>query len=634
MSPFVGRFVPAFNWIAVTVLVGAAIGVYRAVATAVRNGYFDEPMRVLAGRVLEMGALDGAKSGLVVAAAGLLLFAVAWPICRLVFRDSPKTPLGAILAVPLIPLFAVVGYELNRKVLPSLLSIPSLLGNLALAVMAFLAWWWLLKWIARHREIIRSVAGNGIAAAVLGALVVIAVGLPVGSARLWKKEVDAQSPNVLVVLIDALRADRLGSYGYHRDTSPNLDKLANEGWRFTTAIAQAPWTKPSVASLVTGLYARQTSIGTDAWAEQGREGAVFVRSLAPEHLTLAEKLASEGFETAAFGHNNHLVVETGFAQGYLTYDWKQPPGDGLVYEIARRFKPRLPDDWINRHFFEWLDANDGRKFFAYLHTLEVHWPYRSPAPFAGMYLTKPPPENFNRTDFVSSTNERLKASSDKALDPDTLRAMSDAYDECIRHVDDDLGKLFQELARRGLYQNTLIIITADHGEEFMDHGLIGHGNTLYDELIRVPLIVKFPCPGAHCRPEVVTSPVESVDIFPTVMATVGLESPEHLVGGHLADKRDRAQAAFSEGSNLIAMRTPEWKIIYDELSDSGGLYDLRNDPGETSDLASRQSVLSNLLLTRLLDFSATRATNTAGHSSVIEADEKMLEGLRALGYVK
>jgi arylsulfatase A-like enzyme len=447
-------------------------------------------------------------------------------------------------------------------------------------------------------------------------------------------EAPAQKPNVLIVLIDALRADRLGAYGYHRDTSPNLDKLASEGARFDAAIAQASWTKPSIASMLTGLYARQTSVSSGTWAQEGQEGAVLVQQLAAKHVTLAEQLAALGYETGAFGENHHLVPELGFSQGYLRYDWKQPVHIAPLREIVRRFESRFIADWINERYFDWLDAKEGRKFFAYLHHIDVHWPYESPAPFSGMFTAAPAPEDFNRSKFMPDTVERLREGGVGELNPETLRAMSDAYDEGIRYVDDRLGKVFDELRRRGVYDDTLIIVTADHGEEFLDHGLLGHGESLYDEVIRVPLIVKFPCPGPHCASRVVNSQVELVDIYPTVLGAVGADAPANLVGRNLADPASESRTAYSELTSMIALRTPQWKWIYDEQDDTGELFDLAQDPGEANDLATSEPALRKLLSARVLDFAATHLKDDAVNAYAVEADERMLENLKALGYVK
>ncbi|MDD1650818.1 MAG: sulfatase-like hydrolase/transferase, partial [Methylococcaceae bacterium] len=258
----------------------------------------------------------------------------------------------------------------------------------------------------------------------------------------------------------------------------------------------------------------------------------------------------------------------------------------------------------------------------------------SPAPFDGTVLKSAPPEDFNARNFLPDTVKRLKGDPDATLSPETTRAMIAAYDECIQYVDDGLGRVFEALKQRGLYDNTLIIITADHGEEFMEHGLIGHGESLYDELIHVPLIVKFPCPGPHCAPRTVTSQVELVDIFPTVMDAIGVEPPDGLVGTKLSEPGPVSRVAYSELAPRIALRTSDWKWVYDEKEDSGRLFNLGDDPGEINDLASLEPAVRDLLSTRLLDFSATRKPGIVANGKAIVADETMLENLKALGYVK
>jgi arylsulfatase A-like enzyme len=211
--------------------------------------------------------------------------------------------------------------------------------------------------------------------------------------------------------------------------------------------------------------------------------------------------------------------------------------------------------------------------------------------------------------------------------------MSNAYDEGIRYVDDSLGKVFDELKRRGLYDNTLIIVTADHGEEFLEHGLLGHGESLYDEVIRVPLIVKFPCPGPHCGTRRIDSQVELVDIGPTILQAAGLPRPEAMVGRSLAQPLTEGRSAFSEWDQSVSLRTPQWKLIYDHERDSAELYDLAADPAEVRDRSESDRELNAILMARVLDFTTTHQSVVAADSSTVEADERMLENLRALGYV-
>lgn len=200
MPPSFRKFAPALNWIVLAALVGASVGALNALRIASENSYFQESMRGLAGRVLETGALRGACLGLLTAAGGFVLFALAWPVSRLILRSSRMATVGAWTAVPIIALLAVAAYRLNLDVFPSLLSAASLLGNAVLVLVALLAWWLLVKWLARRQDSLRALAGNGVVMTTMAGLLVLLVGLPMGLASTWKVEVDARQPNVWRIL--------------------------------------------------------------------------------------------------------------------------------------------------------------------------------------------------------------------------------------------------------------------------------------------------------------------------------------------------------------------------------------------------------------------------------------------------
>jgi arylsulfatase A-like enzyme len=250
-----------------------------------------------------------------------------------------------------------------------------------------------------------------------------------------------------------------------------------------------------------------------------------------------------------------------------------------------------------------------------------------------MFSDAASPVDFNRREFMTSLTDALRTGELTTVDPGLLTAMSDAYDEGIRYVDDRLGEVLEALKQRGLYDNTLVIVTADHGEEFLEHGMLGHGESLYDEVIRVPLIVKFPCPGSHCGHRRIDSQVELVDIFPTLMQVADLEPGETLVGRSLLDPLAEGRNAYSEWEQSVSLRTPQWKLIYDHERDSAELYDLAADPAEVRDRSESDRELNAILMARVLDFTTTHQSVVAADSSTVEADERMLENLRALGYV-
>jgi arylsulfatase A-like enzyme len=559
------------------------------------------------------------------AIGGALVMIFIWPIVRLILRKWRYGVSGATAAVPVVTIYVGGGWYVNHYYLPSLFSVPSITANLVFTGIAALLWYGLTLLIERFRAKpypLKFLQGRAPVFIVVTALIATQL-----TRLLVPPAIDRPKTNVLVVLVDALRHDRLGIYGYTRPTSPNLDALAREGWVFTNAIAPAPWTKPSVASLFTSLYPRQHGISKANWGHRDEQGMTRVQSLSNRLITLAEVMANAGYRTGAFGRNHHLIPELGFAQGFETYEMMiRELRQGEIRHFARE---------INRHFMEWLsDSQDG--FFAYLHHLDVHWPYHTPAPFAGLYAGKQPDVDYNSTKFVEwiRTEDRKRHDSLK-LETGTVQHMSDAYDEGIQFVDTELGHLFRELKARGLYDNTLIIITADHGEEFFEHGHLLHGTSLYDELLRVPLIIKFPCPGPNCAPRTIAEQVELVDLMPTILSAVGSNVPRDVVGRDLTSvKAPKREFAFSEMGDRIALRTNQFKFIYNLESFTEELYDLQTDPNEQKNLAKEDRDLTATFVDRMFQWLAEIDVKPTTEGKEVIADENMLEKLRSLGYIE
>jgi len=296
--------------------------------------------------------------------------------------------------------------------------------------------------------------------------------------------------NIILIVIDALRADHLGCYGYPLKTSPNLDALAREGVRFDECYTPVSWTKPSVASLMTSLY-------------PGEHGAVRGGDILPgEVVTLAELFREEGWNTAGFVTNPHLKSDFNYNQGFDLFD------DSLtrdkIFEIAIRELPfyfvirslsgktfdltdRDRADLLNRKVFSWLELNQEGNFFAYLHYMDPHAPYDPPGEYRQIFPALP--------------------------DDDTSRALS-LYDGEIRFADNAVGELIEHLKVLGIYDRTAIIVTSDHGEAFGEHGDFGHGHTIYQDQLHVPLIISYPSSPSGI---VVSSPVSTLDILPTLL---------------------------------------------------------------------------------------------------------------------
>jgi len=301
-------------------------------------------------------------------------------------------------------------------------------------------------------------------------------------------------PNVVLVCIDTLRADHLGCYGYERDTTPAIDRLAAESTVFADACAASSWTRPSVPSLLTGTYPLQHGL-------YGLEGKL-THALSDASVTLAEVFRDHGWRTAAVVCNPQLDLGNGFEQGFE--DYRDDSGDAA--EIERRAQT-------------WLDSLDGEDpFFLYLHFLDAHWPYPIPDAYATRFGGSSLPELWGAEPgrVRDAINEGDRQSTRAELD--RLRAL---YDGGIRYVDDQLALLFASLEERGLADDTIVCIVSDHGEEFMEHGRIGHGHGLQENLLRVPWILHVP--GRRGRR--VEHPVGLVDVFPTLLAAAGVEAP-------------------------------------------------------------------------------------------------------------
>ena len=429
--------------------------------------------------------------------------------------------------------------------------------------------------------------------------------------------------SVLLIVVDSLRADHLGAYGYLRATSPRIDALAGGGVLFTNAFSQAPWTKPSVASLFTSTY---MSVHSVVYSKQEINGEERTDVLNPKFLTLPEALKTGGFATAGFGMKIHLQPRFGFDQGFDAYDMH-----------ARRA------DKINRRTLDWLRQKDPDKFFIYLHYNDPHYPY----------LPRPGYARFGATTArvqIDGVTKKAFREGRLTLSREDVSQLVDLYDGEVLYTDEQIGRLLDAVAKMG-YENVLTILTADHGEEFLDHGSITHGQSLYNELVHVPLIMggsAFSREGSSMRKGRIADTVQLIDVMPTLLAMAGLPEPPGMQGRSLtsylsgpAEPAGQPVAMFSE------RRAPtdtgfwhtifdgRWKLIHDPTAGRTMLFDIAADPGETVSLEeSNPDVAAGL--TRLL--AAWAEANRKLHDSIRPEDTAPLDPeteqrLRSLGYV-
>jgi len=372
-----------------------------------------------------------------------------------------------------------------------------------------------------------------------------------------------RAPLAIVYLVDTLRADHTTPYGYARDTTPELAAFAKDAVVFETAISAASWTKPSVASIFTSQL-------------PGRHRAVQLRDPLEDraNLTLAEMLKAKGFFTGAAIANSVIYsAGTHFEQGFDVYTGIHGSGDktSKIVEAGPVIDKAI----------EWIDARAGLPGFLYLHLMDPHVPYTPPAPFDAKYEPHP------RSDYAA---DDPRTGYREPADRDRLVAQ---YDGEIAYGDQEFGRLIRELKSRGLYDDALIVFTADHGEEFLDHGMWTHGKSVHDELVRVPLIVKLP--GRRDAGKRIAAQVQTMDILPTVVQGLGLPAvpPEAVTGRPLqavianeAPERAAVSEISHRGYVAYGMRTPKDKYIRRFSPEEKEQYfDLIADPREQTNRA-------------------------------------------------
>jgi arylsulfatase A-like enzyme len=389
--------------------------------------------------------------------------------------------------------------------------------------------------------------------------------------------------NIVLFSIDTLRPDHLGSYGYERNTSPTLDRLARAGALFRQAIASSSWTLPSHASMLTGL-------------DPVRHGAVRFSvdsRIAATAETVTEILWKAGYATGGFTDGGFVSAIFGFDRGFD------------IYVSGSTTKSSLKNflDENTRRARQWIHSLDGQPFFLFLHTYAVHVPYAPPPPYDGMF-----DRNYDGPCREQLTETTLpKCLGTEAAQPRVLEHIKALYDGEIRSMDAVFGDFLDQLDGEGVGESTCIIVTSDHGEEFMEHGRFFHDRAdLYDELIRVPLIVY--CPRRFAGGRSVDQQVGLTDIAPTILALAGIPAPPTMQGTNLmpvmlGDAAPRETSVVSEVDASIekregvtvAVRTGRYKLIDSSEWNAPQLYDLHDDPGETRDLnASSGDVVREL----------------------------------------
>lgn len=452
------------------------------------------------------------------------------------------------------------------------------------------------------------------------------------------------APNVLLVVLDAVRRDHLSCYGHDQPTTPELDRLAERGTRFEDAIAAAPWTPPSHAAIFSGKYPSHNGV-FGATPDYGHD-----------QFHVAELLSDAGYSTFGFSNSFHTSAKRGFDRGFDFYHdiLELPRFAGKMYEPSMDYVRHLYDYFVNdyddsafqlRRLRTQIRRRD-EPFFGFINLNSAHAPYDPPDPFRsefGTDIDELDPQTRSAVQTVASETGYAVALGDLTLSDDAWEAVRGLYDGEIRYMDHLLGQFFAFLREEGVFEDTLVVVTADHGELFGEYGLVYHQFSLAEELIRVPLVVKSP---GQTDPETDESLVSLVDLAPTILAAADVPVPDDLDGRRLGVD-DPPDAVFAEYAGpyqplrekfarygpaferydrgLQAVRTPTRKLV------------VGTDGSRTlSDVTDAETEINDPTLADSLDRRLRESLGTlpeSDDSGPEELDDHVAEHLEDMGYM-
>lgn len=477
--------------------------------------------------------------------------------------------------------------------------------------------------------------------------------------------------NVVLITIDSLRADHLGCYGYYKKITPKLDELAKNGIIFTHAFSNGPQTTASFPPILTSTYPLMYEVSK----QQLSKHSLMIKHLSKHRIMISEVLRAAGYSTAGVNCNAFISSYFGYNRGFEYFrdffdDYiglrieefiksrKRASGlirimekeikkwfsdSSIIYKFLSRFHSEIGRrsqekkylkiilelkninaEVINKEAISWLKEKVNNKFFLWIHYMDVHYPYLPPSKYS----------NYNKREVISLNRKIIHEYKIKDslinISESELKQIIELYDAEIRYVDDSIGMLLDEVEKLGLLSNTLIILTADHGDEFLEHGDTFHFPKLYDELLRVPLIFYAPELDEN---KVIDDLVSLLDLSPTILDILDIEKPKKWLGESLlplikGDKRRANNAVTSEvscsnGKRKISYRMKKWKLIWDEERDFYELYDLEKDSKELKNIAEEKPDIVKHLSSKIKE-----------HVSMENKTRKQAEEKRITGMVE
>ena len=425
-----------------------------------------------------------------------------------------------------------------------------------------------------------------------------------------KKKILDGKPHIFIILIDGCHAAHLGIYGYHRSTSPHIDRFAKDGVIFDNAYANATFTRSSVATIFTGFYPHRHKL------------RILTNRLPKGLFMLPEFLQTKGYKTAILTEAGNISRFFGFAQGVDNYR-----------KIFRRWDdPRYLENNLFKFFSQWIKTEG--PLFTYVHYRAPHFPIVPPPPFLDMYRKKKTAEKQDRLIF------RLQELGEKGhkFTPGEIQDVIDDYDSTIRYVDAEVGKLIETLKAKGLYHSSFIIFTSDHGEALYEHGYWGHGQTVYDEASRVPLIVKFPAQmKLSGRIETV---VQLADIFPTFASLLG--EKRYFDGRSLLEsiETQKEDDTFAYSTSFgtpptIGIRWRSWYYIIYLHNNREELFNLKSDPLKNIASLEENKDMVTFFRAKFLNwfYPFDNLERTGQSVDLKKLPKEELDNLKSLGYI-
>jgi arylsulfatase A-like enzyme len=458
----------------------------------------------------------------------------------------------------------------------------------------------------------------------------------------WSQKLN--KPNVILLTIDTLRADRLGCYGHPSRLTPNIDGLAASGMRFEQAITGGSWTQAAFPVMLTSSYASMYG---------GCLGPLTTDRPSP-----IETLAANGYTNGGFSTSPLLSRSYGYDRGFHQFFDLVPDESDPILRKVKGGERILRQQWAhkllgmfgvnwrpacryvsaeetNKIVFTWLDSVES-PFFAWVHYMDIHWPYH-------LEWTLTQPESISKAWRDLAHLYQVNWNGTQVTVEEKAHYIR-LYEQAVQYVDDQVGKLISELEKLGKLENTLLILASDHGEEFLEHGRWGHWeNNLYDEILKVPLIIKLP----HLKSSrVIQNQVRLLDLMPTILDLCECPSQERMEGVSFASLWDGEKTPYLESESIsemvrddwhkVAIRNKKFKFIWDNKDPiHPELYNLLEDPEEQNDVREDHAQVVEQFSERLTEHLETISkTKTSEIGVDIEMDHIVLSRLRDLGYVE